>query len=164
MWIEKVQMYIFRIKVGGKIGSKLFPKAVTKGAKGFEYLDNQLGSIKNKVKVNKYESAETVNSWWKKQGYEHPPYTPKTVVQEIKLLEDTKFVRVYDGVDSGLYGGWVMRAEDIKGLTPSQIKENLRCLNYLNILGKLRYLKIVLLEQGMLIQYLEVTAVDSNSI
>lgn len=57
-----------------------------------------------------------------------------------------------------------MRAEDIKGLTPSQIKENLRCLNYLNILGKLRYLKIVLLEQGKLIQYLEVTAVDSNSI
>ncbi|EAE0010295.1 hypothetical protein G7175_000699 [Listeria monocytogenes] len=110
-------------KVAGKSGSKRFPKAVTKGAKGFEYLDNQLGSIKNKVKVNKYESAETVNAWWKKQGYEHPPYTPKTVVQEIKLLEETKFVRVYDGVDSGLYGGWVMRVEDIKGLTPLQIKE-----------------------------------------
>jgi hypothetical protein len=90
---------------------------------GLDYLDNQLGSMKNNVKVNKYESAESVNNWWKKQGYSQPPYTPKTVVQEITLLEDTKFVRVYDGVESGLYGGWIMRAEDVKGLTPLQIQE-----------------------------------------
>lgn len=79
--------------------------------------------MKNNVKINKYESAESVNNWWKNQGYKEPPYTPKTVVQEITLLEDTKFVRVYDGVESGLYGGWIMRAEDIRGLTPLQIQE-----------------------------------------
>ncbi|MBC1921989.1 pre-toxin TG domain-containing protein [Listeria grayi] len=96
---------------------------IEKKVSGFDYLDDQLGSIKNNVKVNKYESAESVNDWWKKQGYNQPPYTPKTVAQEVTLLEDTKFVRVYDGVESGLYGGWVMRAEDVKGLTPLQIQE-----------------------------------------
>ncbi|MBC1726186.1 hypothetical protein HB981_06660 [Listeria seeligeri] len=96
---------------------------ISKKASGLDYLDDQLGSMKNNIKVNKYESAESVNNWWRKQGYDQPPYTPKTVVQEITLLEDTKFVRVYDGVESGLYGGWVMRAEDVKGLTPLQIQE-----------------------------------------
>ncbi|MBF2614698.1 ribonuclease YeeF family protein [Listeria welshimeri] len=96
---------------------------IIEGANGLDYLDNQLGSMKNNIKVNKYESAESVNNWWKIQGYNQPPYTPKTIVQEITLLEDTKLVRVYDGVESGLYGGWVMRAEDIKGLTPLQIQE-----------------------------------------
>ncbi|MBR3139218.1 hypothetical protein IKG38_04425, partial [Candidatus Saccharibacteria bacterium] len=97
--------------------------ALPKKTGGVSSLDTQLGSLKNNVKINKYESAESVNNWWRKQGYNQPPYTPKTVVQEIKLLEDTKFVRVYDGVESGLYGGWVMRAEDIRGLTPLQIQE-----------------------------------------
>ncbi|MBC2201707.1 hypothetical protein HCX59_10685 [Listeria welshimeri] len=96
---------------------------IIEGANGLDYLDNQLGSMKNNIKVNKYESAESVNNWWKIQGYNQPPYTPKTIVQEITLLEDTKLVRVYDGVESGLYGGWVMRAEDIKGLTPLQTQE-----------------------------------------
>ena len=52
-----------------------------------------------------------------------PPYTPKTVVQDITLDCDTIFVRVYDGNISGLRGGWVMCAEDIKGLTPEQIQQ-----------------------------------------
>ncbi|MEG0416667.1 MAG: hypothetical protein RR565_11095 [Erysipelothrix sp.] len=32
-------------------------------------------------------------------------------------------MRVYDGVNTDLPGGWVMRADDIKGLTPLQIQE-----------------------------------------
>jgi len=91
--------------------------------KGYEYLDDQLGNLKGNVKINKYESAESVNQWWAKNGYDKPPYTPKTVVQDITLNKDTTFVRVYDGDVSGLKGGWVMRAEDIKGLTPAQIQE-----------------------------------------
>lgn len=55
------------------------------------------------------------------RGYKSP-YKEKTVVQNITLTEDTKFVRVYDGVNSNLEGGWVMRAEDIKGLTPKEIQ------------------------------------------
>lgn len=88
---------------------------------GYEYLDDQLGSLKDKVKINQYQSAESVNDLWEARGYKSP-YKEKTVVQNITLTEDTKFVRVYDGVNSNLEGGWVMRAEDIKGLTPKEIQ------------------------------------------
>ena len=88
---------------------------------GYEYLDDQLGNLKDKVKINQYQSAESVNAWWEARGYKSP-YKEKNVVQNITLTEDTKFVRVYDGVNSNLEGGWVMRAEDIKGLTPKEIQ------------------------------------------
>lgn len=66
------------------------------------------------MKVNKYESAESVNNWWKIQGYNQPPYTPKTIIQEITILEDTKLVRVYDGVESGLYGAGLCELKILK--------------------------------------------------
>jgi len=56
--------------------------------------------LKKNFKVNKYDSSESVNNWWAKQGYSQPPYAPKTVVQNLELLRDTKFVRVYDGDNS----------------------------------------------------------------
>ena len=90
---------------------------------GYEYLDTQLGNLKDKVKLNQYQSAESVNDWWANNGYDRPPYTPKTVVQDITLDCDTIFVRVYDGNISGLRGGWVMCAEYIKGLSPEQIQQ-----------------------------------------
>ena len=68
---------------------------------GYEYLDDQLGSLKDKVKINQYQSAESVNDLWEARGYKSP-YKEKTVVQNITLTEDTKFVRVYDGVNSNL--------------------------------------------------------------
>ncbi|MFB5348922.1 hypothetical protein [Enterococcus faecalis] len=98
-------------------------KEFSKKASGFNYLDDQLGNMKNNVKVNKYESAESINNWWKNQGYDQPPYTSKTVVQDLDLLADTKFVRVYDGTNSKLHGGWLMEVEAIKGLTPAQIQD-----------------------------------------
>lgn len=67
--------------------------------------------------------AEDVNNWWKEEmGYSEPPYKPGTNTHEIELMEKTTFVRVYDGENSGMYGGWLMKAEDIKSLTPSQIQ------------------------------------------
>jgi len=87
---------------------------------GYEYLDNRLGSLKDKVKINQYQSAESVNAWWEARGYK-APYKKETVVQNITLTEDAKFVREYDGVNSNLEGGWVMRTEDIKGLTIKEI-------------------------------------------
>lgn len=69
------------------------PSAGTKGGSKTDYLDEQLGELKDKVSINKYESAESANDWWSSKGYDKPLYTPKTVVQ------------------------------DIKGLTPSQIQE-----------------------------------------
>ncbi|WP_330546360.1 T7SS effector LXG polymorphic toxin [Roseburia sp. 831b] len=95
--------------------------SVKSGIIGYNYLDDQLGSLKDKVKINQYQSAESVNDWWGVRGYKSP-YKEKTVVQNITLTEDTKFVRVYDGVNSHLEGGWVMRAEDIKGLTSKEIQ------------------------------------------
>lgn len=68
--------------------------------------------------------AEDVNKWWKDEmGYSQPPYKPGTVTQEIELTQKTTLVRVYDGENAGMYGGWFMKAEDIKGLTPQQIQE-----------------------------------------
>ncbi|WP_025729730.1 hypothetical protein [Heyndrickxia ginsengihumi] len=68
--------------------------------------------------------AEDVNKWWKEEmGYIEPPYKTGTLAQEIELTEKSTFVRVYDGEKSGMYGGWFMKADDIKGLTPSQIQD-----------------------------------------
>lgn len=91
---------------------------------GYDYLDDQLGSLKSKSEVKQYHSAESVNDWWRDvMKYDNPPYSPKTVVQEIELIEDTTFVRVYDGNVSGQYGGWLMKSEDIAGLSPIQIRD-----------------------------------------
>ena len=89
---------------------------------GYDYLDSQLGSLKDKVDVNSYQSSESINSWWADRGYTSPPYTTKTVVQDVTLTEDVVLVRVYDGEHSFLEGGWLMRPEDINGLTPKEIQ------------------------------------------
>jgi hypothetical protein len=81
-------------------------------------------SNSNNFKTIKEISAEETNNWWKEvMNYDNPPYKPGTIVNEIELSEKTTFVRVYDGETSGMYGGWVMKAEDIEGLTPAQIQD-----------------------------------------
>ncbi|MBC1728832.1 LXG domain-containing protein [Listeria seeligeri] len=115
-------------------GSTTFGKK--SNLKGYDYLDNQLGSLKNKVKVKKYESAENANEFWRNQSYEQPPYTPKTTIQDLELLADVKFVRVYDGKGSKLQGGWLMKAEDIEGLTPTQIKDKFALPNTPKYVGE----------------------------
>ncbi len=50
-------------------------------------------------------------------------YKEGTVVDEIVLDQDTHFVRVYNEVHGKPAGGFVMREEDIAGLTPEQIKD-----------------------------------------
>ena len=54
-------------------------------------------------------------------GYELS-YKPGTSVTEIQLTENATYVRVYDKVNSRMQGGWVMKAEDIGGLTPQEIQ------------------------------------------
>lgn len=104
--------------------------------KGYDYLDDLLGDLNNKVKIKKYDSAESVNKYWHQQNYDQPPYTPKTPVQDLELLIETKFVRVYDGGSSKLHGGWLMKAEDIKGLTPTQIKDKFALPNMPKFVGE----------------------------
>lgn len=64
-----------------------------------------------------------VNKVWKKlRNYDKPPYKLGGKVQSIELTENTTFVRVY-GDPSRMKSQWVMRKEEIKGLTPKQIKD-----------------------------------------
>lgn len=46
-------------------------------------------------------------------------------MKQIELTENTTFVRVFDNMPdgSGMYRSWVMKAEDIEGLTPLE-KQN----------------------------------------
>lgn len=75
-------------------------------------------------KVVKETTGDETNKWWQEEmDYDNPPYLPKSKVQEIELQEDTKFCRVYDGKNSGMFGGWVMKQSDIDGLTPEQIQD-----------------------------------------
>ncbi|MCR5261183.1 MAG: hypothetical protein K6C94_05030 [Candidatus Gastranaerophilales bacterium] len=74
--------------------------------------------------VTEETTGDVTNTWWKEEmGYENPPYLPKSKVQHIELNEDTKFCRVYDGENSGMYGGWVIKHSDIEGLTPEEIQD-----------------------------------------
>lgn len=85
------------------------------------------GSNTIKYKEIKTYSAEETNRWFVdnvKPDYK-PPYKPGTLVKEIELTEKTTFVRVYDNMPdgSGMYGSWLMKADDIKGLTPLEIQD-----------------------------------------
>lgn len=80
------------------------------------------GGYKATYKILNISSAEDVNKIFKDtMGYE-PPYKPGTSVTEIQLTENATYVRVYDKVNSRMQGGWVMKAEDIVGLTPQEIQ------------------------------------------
>ena len=84
------------------------------------------GTSTFKYKEIKTFTADETNQWFidnVKPDYK-PPYKPGTIVKEIELTENTTFVRVYDNTPdgSGMYGSWLMKAEDIEGLTPLEIQ------------------------------------------
>ena len=80
------------------------------------------GGSTTTYKILNTSSAEDVNKIFKEaMGYE-PPYKPGTSVTEIQLTENATYVRVYDKINSRMQGGWVMKAEDIAGLTPQEIQ------------------------------------------
>ena len=104
-----------------------FQAKSTKAVNSFELSKKQqaalddISKISQKGDIVKIESAEKVNSEFKTNSNYKPPYQPGTKTITVKLKENTKFVRVYR--ESGkLTEGWVMEAEQIEGLTPSQIK------------------------------------------
>ena len=87
---------------------------------------SESGTSTFKYKEVKIFTADETNQWFidnVKPDYK-PPYKPGTIVKEIELTENTTFVRVYDNMPdgSGMYGSWVMKAEDIEGLTPLEIQ------------------------------------------
>jgi len=79
--------------------------------------------VKGKVIAEK--EAKEANQFWKEYyntDGSTPPYEVGTKVYEIELSEKTTFVRVFEEETSS-GGQWVMKAEDIQGLTSLQIKD-----------------------------------------
>ncbi|GEM_PF-479547 len=73
---------------------------------------------------NKKElTAEEVNQWWFDEAGYSPPYKEETPVYEITLTEKTKFVRVYREDKGNRVRSWIMKEEQIEGLTAAQIKD-----------------------------------------
>lgn len=80
-------------------------------------------AIRKGEKVRGEIPPTVVNKVWKKmRNYDSPPYKLGGRVQSIELTENSTFVRVYNKNQSRMEGQWVMRREDIKGLTPKEIK------------------------------------------
>ena len=116
------------------------------------------GSATFKYKDVKTFTAEETNQWFidnVKPDYK-PPYKPGTIVKEIELTENATFVRVYDNMPdgSGMYGSWVMKAEDIEGLTPLEIQNKFALPN------TPKYVCDVELEAGTHIRVGEVNPLD----
>ncbi|MFC7785556.1 ribonuclease YeeF family protein [Rossellomorea sp. GCM10028870] len=112
--------------VGGEPGWSRF--SVESDVKGMGSGTRGKGETKKISDLNYKEiadlPAEDVNNWWRDEmKYDQPPYKNGTRVKEIELTKPTTFVRVYDGENSKMYGGWFMKAEDIKGLTSIEIQE-----------------------------------------
>ena len=63
-----------------------------------------------------------VNQQLTKQGY-RAPYAKNAPVVEATLAKDTGFVRVFTQGKTQPSGKWIMKTEDIKGLTPKQIQQ-----------------------------------------
>jgi len=115
---------IAAMEVGGRLAVKVGSKVIEL-VRGGQTASN-VGTVSETYKVGNtvgVSSAEETNLWWSQRGYTNPPYKPGTSVTELQLTEQTTFVRVYDGEVSGMRGSWLMKAEDIKGLTPAQIKD-----------------------------------------
>lgn len=79
--------------------------------------------VEGKYKVIGEQTTEESNEFWKSVGYTDSPYKPNQKAQIIELTDDTKFVRTYDGKNSTMYGSWVMKYDDVKGLTPEEIAD-----------------------------------------
>lgn len=50
------------------------------------------------------------------------------IVKELQLIKKSMFVRVYNKVNSKMKGPWIMKANDVAGLTPKEI-QNERSIN-----------------------------------
>ena len=56
-------------------------------------------------------------------GYTNPPYKTGTPVGKFTLSNSEQYVRVYNPNYNNMSGRWIMRLEDIQGLTAQQIKD-----------------------------------------
>lgn len=87
-------------------------------------------TISGKYRIIDEKSCTEVNHELAKRGLDTPYLTEKdakegenTDVQILEITQPTRFVRTYDGKNSGMKGSWVMRYDDVKDLTPEEIAE-----------------------------------------
>ena len=79
--------------------------------------------VEGKYRVIGEMPTEEANMFWTSRGYTDSPYKEGQTAEIIELKEPTRFVRTYDGMNSGKAGSWVMKYEDVKGLTAEQIAD-----------------------------------------
>lgn len=87
-------------------------------------IDDTLDDIaRQNGKVDVILSANDLNAAYLKVNPTHePPCTPGTRVYRIGYTGDTGFVRVFSNADA-MTRGWIMKADDIAGLTAKQIQD-----------------------------------------
>lgn len=80
------------------------------------------GALPKGVVINGSASADIRNAAPVAEGWK-PPYIPGTQIVEITTTQPTSWVRMYVPVpgQSPQAGTWIMRAEDVAGLTAEQI-------------------------------------------
>ena len=79
--------------------------------------------VEGKYRVVNDTTSDEANMFWASKGYTDDPYKDGQNADIIQLKEKTRFVRTYDGKNSGKAGSWVMRYEDVEGLSPEQIAD-----------------------------------------
>lgn len=79
--------------------------------------------IEGKYKVVGEMPTRKANEEWAARGYTDPPYKEGETADIIELTHDCRFVRTYDNKSSFQKGSWVMRYDDIKGLSPEEIAD-----------------------------------------
>ncbi len=79
--------------------------------------------IDGKYKVIGEMPTSKVNAEWALRGYTDMPYKDGETAKIIELTDDCKFVRTYDNKNSFKAGSWIMKYDDIKGLTPEEIAD-----------------------------------------
>ncbi|MFD1739550.1 hypothetical protein ACFSCX_24005 [Bacillus salitolerans] len=107
-------------KLGTKLGGTLKDIADIGSEKVLDDIGKGIANnIKSIGKDIKHVSANDVNAKYP-DGYE-PPYKSGTFVAEFTTTTDIRFVRVHGS--NNRERSWVMKMEEIEGLTPEQIKE-----------------------------------------
>lgn len=79
--------------------------------------------IEGKYKVIGEMPTAEVNKEWAARGYTDMPYKDGQNATILELTKDCKFVRTYDNKNSFKAGSWVMKYDDVKGLSPEEIAD-----------------------------------------
>lgn len=87
-------------------------------------LSEDLGKkiVEDGYKVNDIETAEQANLDWAKKGYINPPVAGNTKVYNVEA-GDYHYVRTYNNDWDNYNGKWIMKTEDIEGLSAEEIAE-----------------------------------------